>query len=116
MGMLRRAVNRFAPRLEHAEEHLARNIVEGRDNLGVGHFFRERFGTRGRVAQDEFGVRGIQRQRTTDDHLARQIAGLIQHVVDSGPMDCQQKSIRTLHGLLWSAGSRVTAGVPREPV
>jgi len=81
-----------------------------------GTFFRERLGAQGRVAQDKFGVRGIQRQRATDDHFARQIAGLIQHVVDSGPMDGQQKSIRSLGSLPRCAGSRVTAGVPREPI
>ena len=54
------------------------------------------------VAQDEFGVCGVQKQRGTDDHLSRQIAGLIQHIVDSGPMDSQ--SVRS-----WAASFGVPA-------
>jgi len=47
---------------EHIEQHFARDVVEGGNELGAGQLLRERFGPRGRVTEDEFGVVGIQRQ------------------------------------------------------
>jgi hypothetical protein len=63
----------FAARLEYAKEHFAWNVVESGDDLGAWHSLRQRLGARDRVTQNEFGVFGVERQRTTDNHLARKI-------------------------------------------
>jgi len=68
------------------------------------------------VAEDEFGILSVQRERTAYDDFARQVARLIQYVVNSGPVHGQQKDIHSLRGLARCAGPRVATGVAGEPV
>src|SRR5207248_9847154 len=56
----------------------------------------------------------VHRQGARDDHLARQVAGLSQHVVDPGPVHGQQERVRSLSGLSRCARPRFPFGVPRE--
>src|SRR5207247_2394716 len=56
---------------------------------------------------DEPGVVGIHRERAADDGLARHIACLLQHVVDSGPVHGQQQHVRFARGFTRRAGPRV---------
>src|SRR5262249_46221578 len=65
---------------------------------------------------DEFGVVIIHREGAGDDHLARQIACLIQHVLDSRPVHGEQHRIRFLRGLSRCAGPRLALGLPGEPL
>ena len=83
-----------SPGLVDAEEHLARHGVEGGDDPRSWNLLRELLRARGRVAEDEPGVVGVHRQRAGHDHLSRQVAGLLQHVVDSRPVHGQQEGVR----------------------
>ena len=68
------------------------------------------------MGQDEFGVVIIHRERTGYNHLARQIACLTQHIVDSRPVHGEQYRVRFLRGLSRCAGPRLALGLPCEPL
>jgi hypothetical protein len=56
----------------------------------------------------------IHREGAGYDHLARQIACLVQHVLYSRPMHGEQHRVRFLRGLSRCAGPRLALGVPCE--
>src|SRR5438094_860215 len=78
-----RTAARPSLRAEHVEQDLARDGAECGDDVGLANFPSQRLRTRRRVSDNELGVVRIHRERATDDHLAGEIAGLLQHVVDS---------------------------------
>jgi hypothetical protein len=45
------------------------------------------------VPDREGGITGIHRHRTGDEHLSREITGLLQHVIDARPVDGQEQYV-----------------------
>src|SRR6476620_4950371 len=62
------------------------------------------------------GIAAIHRQRTGDEHLPREITGLLQYVIDARPMDGEEQHVGIFGGLAWRAGHRAAAGLTGEPV
>jgi len=68
------------------------------------------------VGQDEVGVIRIHREGAGDDDLARQIAGLLQHIVHAQPVHRQQERVGVARGLTPRASPRVPLRLPCEPL
>ena len=82
--------------------------------MSAGNFLGERLRARRRVGDDKIGVVRVHRQRTTDDHFARQIAGLLQYIVNAGPMHSQQQRVGVACGFSWCPGPCVAFRLTRE--
>jgi hypothetical protein len=63
---------------------------------------------------DEFGVVIVHRQGAGCDHLARQVAGLSRHVLDSLPMHGEQYRVRLLRSLSRRSGLDLALGAAGE--
>src|SRR6266852_4068791 len=76
----------FAFGFKHSEQHFTGNGVESQDYMGAWNFLCKLFRSRRSGANDEFRVARIHREAAGYDDLTRQIARLLQHIVDSRPM------------------------------
>lgn len=104
-----------APRIEHAEEHLAWNRAKRRYDLGTPPLPCQFFGAGRGVPHGERRVRGIHRQRTGDEDSSRQVAGLLQHVVDAQPVHREQHGVGASCRLGGRAGAGAATGGAGEP-
>src|SRR2546426_7817569 len=66
------------------------------------------------MRNDEVGVVRVHRERAAHDDLARQIAGLLQDVVDARPMHGEQYRVRFLRRLVRRARPRFPFRIARE--
>ena len=78
------------------------------DDVGPSNLPRQRLCTRRGVGNGQRGVVRVHRKRARDDHCAGEVAGLLQHVVDSRPVHGQQQHIRIQGGLTRRARPRVS--------
>src|SRR5262249_29161602 len=69
-------------------------------------FLLQLLGARGGVGDDEAGVVVVHWQRAGDDHLSREITGLLQDIIDPRPVDGEQDSVRVARRLSRRPGSR----------
>jgi len=68
------------------------------------------------MRNNQLGIGAIERQRTTHHYLARQVAGLIEHIVHLRPIDGQQYGVCAVHGFRGAAGPGIVAGLARQSI
>jgi hypothetical protein len=68
------------------------------------------------VRDRQGGITGIHRHRTGDEHLPREITGLLQHVIDARPVNGQEQHVGTFGGFARRAGRGAATRLTGEPV